>query len=197
MGLQLTINILSGTVIAEQIWIDSVDLSFISIESVDSIVEVNTGSFVITDNNKIFIAISGGGQSPLIATIFKSQNQTQFVTGLNVNGSGSFAKIERVNSGIIDFYNNISAENGGSITAEDVTLTGAINRAIVANGMATILASSSDASNSKFAITSSNSSVEFNFGVARFCEIVVSASTSNLLLKNADFSDWLDLPNNG
>ena len=137
-GFTVTINILSGTVIAEQIWIDSVDLSFISIESVDSIVEVNTGSFVITDNNKIFIAISGGGQSPLIATIFKSQNQTQFVTGLNVNGSGSFAKIERVNSGIIDFYNNISAENGGSITAEDVTLTGAINRAIVANGMATI-----------------------------------------------------------
>lgn len=187
-GFTATINILSGTTISEQILINGVNLSFISITSDDLIVQVDGSSFTGVN---AFVYVDSGGVSPLIATTFNLSAGTS-INGAVAQGGGSFISFSSDNkAGMTGFEANLFAEFGGSIFATNCTLDdGGI--AIKSHYGSNIDASNSTAKNSTSrAIEVLTSKVDFFLGDASGSNqmfAVTEGSKLNALYSN--FSNW-------
>jgi hypothetical protein len=127
------IRILSGTTINEQILIDGIDLSWITIESDDSTVPVNTNNFVrAPDLIRPFILGVNGARIPIINVLFNiTTNLTNFVGIYLTNASWGYIM---PNKGIKFSYTEsgdtyaILAEHGSTLLGRNIRAEGPSNK---------------------------------------------------------------------
>jgi hypothetical protein len=120
-GIRITIQIKSGTTITEQIAIERMDLSHITLTSEDAFVNVNSSGWTgITHDSRgstPFISGEYGAKLPTIGTIFKYAGGNGIALGYFCN-RGSMGLVES-NCGFDGFYDNILANNESSITIRE------------------------------------------------------------------------------
>ncbi len=109
--------ILSGTTITEQIIIDAIDLSQITISSEDAFVPVDssgwTGQTHDTRDDVPFIFGDNGAGLPTIGTVFRLVSGDQNAVGYCANKNSIGLVLPA--SGFEGFYDNVIANNGASI----------------------------------------------------------------------------------
>ena len=193
-GFTATINILSNTIVTEQIHVSGVDLSFIEITSTDTSVEVNTSNFTTIEGQLSFITISEGGSSPVISALFTTNNNQLAPVGLLVIGGGSFAKISS-GAGLDSFGKSIIARDGGEVYGYGAILTNSKMVAIELNdGIAKV--GNSDISGLKRGFEVYQGSYLYLYSAtANGLERVGFISNSTAQISYTDFSGWSDTNN--
>ena len=124
-GVTCEIKILSGTTITEQIYVERIDLQYITITSEDEVVLVNCDGWVETADfhdsraDYPFIAGENGAGLPTIGTVFQlvtNTNNIQTVGYLANRGSNG---VVLSNSGFDGFYDGVIANNESSVTIRE------------------------------------------------------------------------------
>lgn len=136
IGLKAEIKLLSGYIMKEQVYVESIDLSFITITSADEIVEIDPKNMtnMITipgyaggmnlNANACFIGI-WGAKLPIIDVLFKMlQTSTSNISGLAVI-HGSEATIKHKKGFVDCLGTSISATEGSRIYASNANASGA------------------------------------------------------------------------
>ena len=124
-GVPCEIKITAGTTITEQIYVERIDLQYITITSEDNIVPVNCDGWVATADfhdsraDYPFIAGENGAGLPTIGTVFQlvtNTNNIQTVGYLANRGSNG---VVLSNSGFDSFYDGVIANNESSVTIRE------------------------------------------------------------------------------
>ena len=171
-GITCEIQILEGTVINEQIKVEQIDLSYISITSAaaDNTVKVDvtnwTGITHDTRGNKPFISGEDGARLPRIACLFScivpeegwvtsgDSKEINMAVGYFCN-RGSTGVIAgsidangiRANVGFENFYDNIIANNNSEIVAREAIIRNAARYGVLSRHISRISARSADVTN--------------------------------------------------
>lgn len=165
-GINYEVKILDGTIINEQIWLEKVDLSYISIttDNADNTVRVDvtgwTGVTHDTRGNRPFFSAEYGARLPCIKCLFSAivpeggwTNENQAVGYFCNRGStgviaGSVdANDVRANIGFENFYDNIIANNNSEIVAREAVARNAGRYGILSRHISRVSARSADITN--------------------------------------------------
>lgn len=186
----ITISLLSGFVMAEQVIVDGLDLSWITISSVDAEVSITRSSLTIqpstlTGSKPAFMSLNGGFL-PIINTLF---NMDTSGDGTNRHGIVAFNNSRAIINSQKGFKNvggvGIYAYQGSTINANGAIASGASSYGIYAEQSSTINASSANASYAgTYGVYATNAStIEFSSGNAQRA----GYNTSDVLINaNAD-----------
>ena len=153
-GFTAKIEIATGVTLDQSISFNGIDLSFTEIISVDPIVSVDISS-------SIFIEVLNGARSPKISTLFRSVN-TGVGTGALVDGGSSSLLFGGTGTGVENFDFNITANDGGYISAPLSSFIDGQTAAITATNGSIVRASSSILDNSGFAVFSDGSNIDIS-----------------------------------
>ena len=170
-GIKCEIQILAGTIITEQIFVERTDLSYITITSVaaDNTVQVApsaawTGLTHDTRGNKPFISGENGARLPCIKCLFScivpeggwvSTGATEDINCAvgyfcNRGSAGVIAGIDRnglANIGFENFYDNIIANNNSEIVLREAYARGAARYGVMSRHISRVSARSANITN--------------------------------------------------
>lgn len=145
---RVTINLLSGFVMSEQVLVESLDLSWITISGVDPETIINRGALT-----KHFglgyaaFAVNTGGFLPIIDQLFSMDTSGISDNRVGVVATNNSRAIINPNCGIKNVpYSSIFAVNNSTISAESANASGASAYNIYATGNSTINAQGANAS---------------------------------------------------
>ncbi len=171
-GIKCEVRILAGTIINEQIWVERIDLSYITITSAaaDNAVQVDvtgwTGITHDTRGNKPFFSGEHGARLPCIACLFScivpeggwvtagGSDVVNCAVGYFCN-RGSMGVVAgavdtndvRANVGFENFYDNIIANNNSEIVMREAIVRGAGRYGVMSRHISRVSARSADITN--------------------------------------------------
>lgn len=123
-GLPVTVKILSGTTINEQISVVGLDLSYITITAEDAEVPVNVDGFTdqglnahdLRSNAGAFIGGENAAGIPTVACLFKVSQNTSNIKVVGYFANRSSHGVVKDNSGFDGFYDGVISNNESSVT---------------------------------------------------------------------------------
>lgn len=169
-GLNCEVRILDGTIINEQIWLERIDLSHISIttDAADNTVKVDvTGWIGVTHDtrgNRPFLSAEYGARLPCIKCLFScivpdgGWNSDNYAVGYFCNrgstgviaGEATYNGSEATgvqNIGFENFYDNIIANNNSEIVAREAVARNAGRYGVLSRHISRVSARSADITN--------------------------------------------------
>ena len=157
-GIECVIEIQQGTIINEQIFIEKIDLSYITITTNDenNAVKVDvtdwTGVTHDTRGNRPFFSAENGGRLPAIKCLFscitpsEGWNSDNYAVGYfcNRGSSGVILGSAGANVGFEGFYDNIIANNNSEIVLREAIARNATRYGVLSRHISRVSARSAD-----------------------------------------------------
>ena len=165
-GVEFTVEIQSGTIINEQIMVDKIDLSYITIttNAPDNTVKVDVsgwgGVTHDTRGNRPFFAAENGGRLPAIGCLFsciepeEGWNEDNYAVGYFCNRGSTGVIMGSVgadgvlkNVGFEGFYDNVIANNNSEIVLREAICRNAARYGVLSRHISRVSARSADLTN--------------------------------------------------
>lgn len=164
-GYTVEVQILSGHTVAEQILVDAIDLSWITITSADAIVSVdntaltidfNSGQYLDDIRGEVILAplfgVKNGGSGPVIGAVFDVQltgTLPEGKNGVTVIGAGSSQHVLQ-NCGVIRSHYGAYVAYGGMLSADNGNFSQSERYNILANFGGYVSARNATLNNSQY-----------------------------------------------
>ena len=162
-GIEFVVEIQSGTIINEQIFVEKIDLSYITISTnaPDNTVKVDVSGWEgvthDTRGNRPFFSAENGGKLPAIGCLFScitpedGWNENNYAVGYFCNRGSTGVIMGSVNgSGVLNnvgfegFYDNIIANNNSEIVLREAICRNAARYGVVSRHISRVSARSAD-----------------------------------------------------